>query len=99
MLDGSWAESGSFEANLLFNNDSAETPVIVPVEMIIGAAGSMAGDANGDGEVNVADINSVIEYLFTSGRNFNFENADVNQDGVINVLDIMGIVGIIYSQK
>lgn len=99
MLDGSWAESGSFEANLLFNNDSAETPVIVPVEMIIGAAGSMAGDANGDGEVNVADINSVIEYLFTSGRSFNFENADVNIDGVINVLDIMGIVGIIYSQK
>ena len=48
------------------------------------------GDANGDGEVNVADIDYVIERI-TSDVGAN-KSADVNGDGEINVADVDYII-------
>ena len=48
------------------------------------------GDANGDGEVNVADIDYVIERI---GANYETNKAaDVNHDDLINVADVDYII-------
>jgi len=53
------------------------------------------GDANGDGEVNAADIVEVANYIMGSqSNNFMFDGADANGDRVINAADIVKITNI-----
>ena len=52
------------------------------------------GDVNGDGTVNIADINAVIDMIL-SGK-FNAVG-DVNGDGVVNIGDINALIGIILK--
>lgn len=53
------------------------------------------GDANGDGEVNITDISTLIDVIL-SGE---FSSAsDVNDDGEINISDINAIIDIILNQ-
>ncbi len=56
---------------------------------------STVGDVNGDGEVNIADINAVIDMIL-SGR-FN-EKGDVNGDDEVNIADINAIIDKILNQ-
>ncbi len=56
----------------------------------------MAGDVNGDGEVNIADINAIIDIILSDSGSSN-RNADVNHDGEINIADINAIIDIILS--
>ena len=57
-----------------------------------------AGDANGDGTVNAADIVEVVNYIMGSpSAGFNEKAADVNGDGVVNAADIVSIVNIIMG--
>ena len=59
-------------------------------------AGGLQGDVNGDGEVNIADVNAVIDAIL-SGR---FEQAaDVNGDGEVNIADVNAVIDIILSSK
>ena len=52
------------------------------------------GDVNGDGTVNIADINAVID-LILSGK---FDPVgDVNGDGAVNIGDINALIGIILK--
>lgn len=56
------------------------------------------GDVNGDGEVNIADINALIDAIL--GGNVSDETrqrADVNGDGEINIADINSVIDIILS--
>ena len=54
----------------------------------------LTGDVNGDGSVNIADINAVID-LILSGR---FDAVgDVNGDGAVNISDINALIGIILK--
>ena len=53
------------------------------------------GDVNGDGEVNISDINAVIQAILTV--DFSNEAADVNGDGEVNISDINAIIGIILN--
>ncbi len=58
------------------------------------------GDANGDGEVNVLDITTTVNYILNlSPLPFLFSAADMNHDKVINVLDLPGIINIILGKK
>ena len=53
------------------------------------------GDANGDGEVNAADIVEVANYIMGSqSNNFMFDGADANGDRVVNAADIVKITNI-----
>ena len=52
------------------------------------------GDVNGDGEVNIADINAVITVILTNGDK---TAADVNGDGEVNIADINAIISHILS--
>lgn len=52
-------------------------------------------DVNGDGEVNIADINAVIDMILSSNCN---TNGDVNNDGEVNLADINVIINMIQNQ-
>ncbi|HRY97873.1 MAG TPA: S8 family serine peptidase [Bacteroidales bacterium] len=58
------------------------------------------GDANGDMNVNVLDITTIVSYMLNQDPEpFLFDAADVNGDDNINVLDIIGVVQLISGSK
>lgn len=52
-------------------------------------------DVNLDGEINIADVNSVIDMILTSGST---SNGDVNGDGEVNIADINTLIDAILSK-
>lgn len=56
------------------------------------------GDVNGDGEVNIADVNVVIDRI-NQGEGDRDTLLDLNGDGEINIADINTIIGIILDGK
>ncbi len=54
----------------------------------------MAGDVNGDNEVNIADINALIDFILTGVSN---GDADVNGDGEVNIADINAVIDLILN--
>ena len=52
------------------------------------------GDVNGDGEVNIADVNAVIDLILTGRVS---ASGDVNGDGEVNIADINSIIDIILN--
>ena len=55
---------------------------------------SLAGDVNGDGEVNIADVNAVIDMILSDNTLF---AGDVNGDGEVNIADINALIDMILS--
>ena len=53
------------------------------------------GDVNGDGEVNIADVNAVIDAIL-SGMG-EAESFDVNGDGEVNIADVNAVADIILT--
>ena len=58
----------------------------------------VAGDANRDGVINVADIVYLVNYLYRSGDPPDPEAAgDANGDGIVNVADVVYLVNYLYK--
>ena len=57
----------------------------------------MVGDLNGDGEINIADVNVLIDILMASGEPSCPILADSNADGEINIADINKIIDLILE--
>ena len=55
---------------------------------------SVAGDVNGDGEVNISDINSLVDIILSGSFAL---SADVNRDGEINVGDVNALIDVILN--
>ena len=55
---------------------------------------SNSGDVNGDGEVNIADVNAVIDQILSGNYT---ESGDVNGDGEVNIADVNAIIDTILS--
>ena len=55
---------------------------------------SKPGDVNGDGEVNIADVNAVIDYILSGTFSI---PADVNGDGEVNIADVNALLDIILA--
>ena len=59
----------------------------------------LAGDANGDGKVDVADIVEIVNYLQEQkSERFNEKNADADNNSEVNIEDINAIVKIILEK-
>ena len=59
---------------------------------------SIPGDVNGDGEVNIADVNCIIDVILDTRTAEEFEGrADVNGDGEVNIADVNAIIDIILN--
>ena len=56
---------------------------------------SLYGDVNGDGEVNIADVNAVISCILSGGQSI--YNCDVNGDGEINIADVNAVITVILG--
>ena len=54
----------------------------------------LAGDVNGDGEVNIADINTVIDMILSGNL---LLAGDVNGDGEVNIADVNALIDLILS--
>jgi hypothetical protein len=52
------------------------------------------GDVNGDGEVNIADVNAVIDVILSNGHDM---DADVNGDHEVNIADVNAVIDMILS--
>ena len=52
------------------------------------------GDVNGDGEVNIADVNAVINMILSGTPEV---SGDVNNDGEVNIADVNAIINIILN--
>ena len=57
-------------------------------------ADNTAGDVNNDGEVNIADVNTVINFILGDRSR---HGVDVNNDGEVNIADVNAIIGIILK--
>ena len=56
------------------------------------------GDVNDDGEVTIADVAILIDYLLDSDiETFNLDNADVNDDGNITIADVTALIDKLLS--
>ena len=61
--------------------------------------GSVEGDLNGDGGVDVGDIMAIINFMAGQPGNVRKEDADLNGDGGVDVGDIMAIINIMAGPK
>lgn len=52
------------------------------------------GDVNNDGEVSIADINSLIDMILNNNQG---QQGDVNGDGEVTIADINALIDIILG--
>ena len=57
---------------------------------------ALPGDVNGDGEVNIADVNCIINVIL-GGHDTYEGRADVNADGEVNIADINAVIACILT--
>lgn len=90
-------EDGSYHFNIYgvgsLNADAATPP---PSKVT-------TGDANGDGDVTMADANMVVNYFLSTNKSstkgFNFRNANMNGDDDITMADANQIVSMYLNSK
>ena len=71
---------------------------LADVDFNISAVNLVAGDANEDKKVSVADATTTVSYIL--GENpepFSFAAADVNSDGAVSIVDVTGIVDLVLG--
>ena len=56
--------------------------------------GPVVVDVNGDGEINIADINALIDIILNATYQ---ASADVNQDGEVNIADVNSVIDLILK--
>lgn len=68
------------------------------IEKITAGAAALLGDANGDGQVTMADANAIVNYFLAEDKstidNFDVTAADANNDGQITMADANAAVNI-----
>lgn len=58
----------------------------------------MRGDANADGEVNIADAVSILSYLFGGGKTLPCDDAaDANNDASLDIADAIKVLGYLFG--
>ncbi len=72
----------------------ADGPTITLKFVKEGAIEPIRGDVNGDGEVNIADVNAIIGKILSG---VNDHEGDVNGDGEVNIADVNAVIDIILK--
>jgi len=67
---------------------------VYPTEVCEQAA-TAHGDVNEDGQVNVADLNQIVDCIFSHREGYVLRHSDVNGDGEVNIGDVNSMVDII----
>ena len=93
-VDASGLGVGDYSANLLLSSN-AQALVTIPVSLAVGGDEELLGDLNGDGEINVLDVVTLVNVIL-DGSDY-ISAGDMNQDGALDVLDIVTLVNIILN--
>ena len=99
------ADLGNFPLHLVyyyftFNSVTSGVPysLMIPGMELVYAAmpqgETLTGDVNGDGEVNIADVNAIINMILTGNTQ---PNGDVNGDTEVNIADVNTVINIILD--
>lgn len=60
----------------------------------------LKGDVNGDGEVNIADVNALVDIILgNTVSSETMQRADVNEDGEVNIADINALLNLILESS
>lgn len=81
------------EVKTVFGHEGYEPLDYIETVMVTALEGQ-AQDVNGDGEVNIADVNCVIDHIMHPGSD---SLCDVNGDGEVNIADVNMIINYILS--
>ena len=66
----------------------------IPDHIIISRDGENPGDVNGDGEVNIADVNTLIDMILSGNHS---AKGDVNEDNEVNIADVNALIDMILN--
>ena len=58
----------------------------------------LLGDVNGDKQISIADVTSLVNIVLGKTTTYNTKVADVNGDGVISIADVTALVNIILGK-
>ena len=78
----------------IFSNDPDEMMIELPVTMNVGSGCGDAGDLNGDGDVSILDIISMINCILHDECP---DCSDLNGDSLVNIQDIITLINIILD--
>ena len=84
---------------ILASPNAVKTEIVTEVESLLEVHGILPGDANGDGQVTVADVVAVVNYILTqTEEGFVFSAADMDGDGKIMLSDAVDIVNAVIGK-
>ena len=76
------------------------TNVELPVTEIGYTYEKMRGDVNGDGQVAIADVTALIDYLLTGDTTGFYEvNAYINNDSSISIADVTWLIDMLLADE
>ena len=79
-----------------YDHDKTKTPRVKIYRKV--KSGSLLGDANNDGKINISDVTAIINYMLGYDPTpFNFDNANVKKDEYINIQDVTGVINILLQ--
>ena len=94
---GNWGQGNNFvltAGKWNFSVDmSARTLTVTQVQQ------SIPGDVDGNGTVDVTDVNFVVNIILGKAQFSNYPNADVDGNGVVDVTDVNKVVNIILGKN
>jgi hypothetical protein len=96
-FDAADLESGEYTGQVtLMCNDPGSPMTTIPVTLTV--ASFTCGDANSDGDVNVADAVMLINYIFKGGpAPASLQAADANGDGGVDVADAVYLIYYVFN--
>lgn len=66
------------------------------MELVMSQVGYLFGDVNGDGNVNISDVTTLIDYLLSGNSTvINTVNADMDGDGIVNIADVTELIDVL----
>jgi CubicO group peptidase (beta-lactamase class C family) len=96
-IGGMPSEFGDFVFTVLAEDNGGAFMDLADYYLRVTESPALAGDANGDGTVNLLDITYIIDYIYNDGPDpILMEQADPDQSCFINILDITYLINYLY---
>ncbi|MDO4511848.1 MAG: endonuclease [Bacteroidales bacterium] len=76
--------------------DGTESALTEAIQVQLKAPEFIMGDVNGDGEVNVSDVTSLVNQILAVAS-YPAERCDINLDGKIDVSDVTALINIVLA--